>query len=159
MQRLRHSRDGTTHGQPFLLLDLETPQFKALEAFLITVYGEGADSINGLRKQIFIHKNQNPEMMPMTQNAYLQHCRRAAYQASIWACAHKSEIKAPDPAAHGWRKEDQRLLPVWMTIPLVSKACQEMIKCGCKKPCAKACSCKKKSLNCTDLCKCACSKN
>src|ERR1044072_4924959 len=107
-------KDSVTHAmaqlmeQPFLLLNLETPQFKALEAFLITVYGEGANSINGLRKQIFIHKNQNPEMMPMTQNAYLQHGRRAASQASIWACAHKSEIKAPDPAAQGWRKEDQR---------------------------------------------------
>ena len=109
---------------PFTRLDVESPEFKELEAFAISLYGNGADSLNELRKDIFCHRNQNPEMIPPTQNAFLQHCRRAVYQASIWTCANKAEINAPDPCNHGWKKKNQRLLPIWITIPEVSAASQ-----------------------------------
>ena len=141
---------------PFSMLQMESQQFKQLESFFVDIYGGGSTSINEQRKEMFCHRNQNPEMIPPTQNALYHHCQRALYQASIWKSANVAEMKAPDPTKHGWRKEGQRLLPVWISIPEVSIACQELLKCGCKRPCGNACSCKKKSLNCTALCKCNC---
>lgn len=128
-------------------------------SFFVSLYGGGpASTINDQRKEIFCHRNQNPDMLPPTQDALLQHCRRALYQASIWVSAHQSEMKPPHPCNHGWKEQDGKLLPVWITIPTVSTACQILVKCGCKKPCSKNCSCKKKQSSCTHLCKCPCKK-
>jgi len=144
--------------QPFTKLTLDSEQFKVLEAFFVNMYGGGAQHINDQRKMIFCQRNQNPELMPPTQNALFHHCQRALYQASVWVSAHIAEMKAPDPLEFGWKMHDQRLLPVWMLIPEISIACQELIKCGCKRACGNACSCLKKSLNCTALCKCICAR-
>ena len=142
--------------QPFTKLRLDSAQSMALEAFFVTVYGGDGKSINELRQKIFCQRNQNPELIPPTQNALFHHCQRALYQASVWASANVAEMTAPDPLEYGWKKVEQRLLPVWMSIPEVSTACQILVKCTCKRACGNSCSCKKKSLNCTALCKCEC---
>ena len=142
--------------QPFTKLRLDSAQSMALEAFFVTVYGGDGKSINELRQKIFCQRNQNPELIPPTQNALFHHCQRALYQASVWASANVAEMMAPDPLEYGWKKVEQRLLPVWMSIPEVSTACQILVKCSCKRACGNSCSCKKKSLNCTALCKCEC---
>ena len=141
---------------PFTTLRVDSGQFKVLEAFFVAMYGGAVESINEQRKKIFCQRNQNPEVMPPTQNALFHHYQRALYQASVWASAHLNEINAPDPLQFGWRQLEKRLLPLWMSIPDVSAACQELIKCGCQKAFGKACTCKKHSLNCTALCKCKC---
>ena len=56
------------------------------------------------------------DRIPPTQNALLQHTRRAVYQVEIWTSS--TQVQS-------WQ-------PVWMTIPEVSKACSELIKCSCK---------------------------
>jgi len=47
--------------------------------------------------------------------------------------ANVAEMKSPDPLEYGWKKIGKRLLPVWMSIPDVSIACQELVKCGCNR--------------------------
>jgi len=69
-------------------LELLSAQLKCFESFFINNYSDGADTINEQREHIFCHRNQNPEMMPSTQDALLQHCERALYQAGIWASVH-----------------------------------------------------------------------
>ena len=108
-----------------------------------------------MRKKLFC-KTQNVERIPPTQDALYQHCLRAVYQARIWVSAHDCTFQVPDPCLYGWKKEGDKLLPVWITIPAVLEACRELIKCGCKKPCSRACTCKKQELECTRLCKCQC---
>lgn len=46
--------------------------------------------------------------------------------------------------------------PVWSSMPEALKACQELIKCGCKpgRKC-RSCKCGKARLPCTNLCGCA----
>ena len=136
---------------PFSRIDVETTQFKALESYAILLYGSGADTLNGLRNEIFCHRNQNPEMLPPTQDAFVQHFRRAVYQAGIWACANIAEINPPDPCDYGWKNHNNRLQPLWISIAEVRSACQELVKCSCKNVCATACGCRKKSLTCTSL--------
>ena len=144
--------------RPFQQLKMDA-KFAALEELFTKIYGGGAPSINEMRKLIFCQRNQNVEMLPPSQNALFQHCRQAMFQASIWATAHDATVIEPDPCLHGWRQSDSRpssLIPEWVTIAPVALVCAELVKCGCCKPCAVACSCKKHSLACTSLCKCKC---
>ena len=39
----------------------------------------------------------------------------------------------PSPDGFGWRKNGDIWQPVWITVPEVSKGCQELLKCSCKK--------------------------
>ena len=145
--------------QPFSELKMESQLFTSLESFIVKVYGGDTDtkSVNRLRKQMFCQRYQNVEMIPPTQNALYHHSQRALYQSSIWISAHDSLVREPDPCLHGWKESDGKLLPRWISIPQVASVCQELVKCGCKKPCNRACSCFKKGLPCTALCKCLCS--
>lgn len=145
--------------QPFMELKMESQLFTSLEHYIVKVYGGDTQtkSVNQLRKQMFCQRYQNVEMIPPTQNALYHHCQRALYQSSIWISAHDSQVREPDPCLYGWKETDGKLLPRWMSVPQVASVCQELVKCGCKRPCSRACSCFKKGLPCTALCKCLCS--
>ena len=74
------------------------------------------------------------ERIPPTQNALLQHTKQAVYQAGIWTSSTQMQQIIPSPQDFAWTKvsSTQSWQPVWMTIPEVSKACSELIKCSCK---------------------------
>ena len=67
--------------RPFQQLKMDA-KFAALEELFTKIYGGGAPSINEMRKLIFCQRNQNVEMLPPSQNALFQHCRRAMFQLS-----------------------------------------------------------------------------
>ncbi|KAL9978412.1 hypothetical protein ACROYT_G015925 [Oculina patagonica] len=63
----------------------------------------------------------------------------------------------PSPSEWGWKRSESQLWePLWTTLPEASKACQELLKCGCnpEKGCRGHCKCVKAELDCTALCKC-----
>ena len=66
----------------------------------------------------------------------------------------------PDAGNWGWVKdEDGRYKPFWTSDPISSKACSQLVKCGCGEQngvfkCTGRCSCKKAKQVCTELCKC-----
>ena len=43
-------------------------------------------------------------------------------------------MKLDSPEGYGWTmiSEGKSWVPVWLTIPVASKACSEFVKCGCK---------------------------
>ena len=88
-------------------------------------------------------------------DALLQHVRRSIYQAGIWTASDEHQQRAPSPDRFGWQKVDDCWVPIWLTIPEVSKSCRELFKCACKAKCSR-CKCAKANLVCTDLCKCKC---
>ena len=98
------------------------------------------------------------ENIPPTLNALEQHVKRAVYQAGhIWGQALTGKPQVPSPGSWGWEKvtDDSLWTPCWTTLPEASKACEELIKCGCKKSCSQRCSCVKANLKCTELCFCS----
>ncbi|KAJ8359070.1 hypothetical protein SKAU_G00155950 [Synaphobranchus kaupii] len=70
------------------------------------------------------------EKLPPTQDALLQHMKRAIYQAGVWATSTQIQQVIPSPQDYGWTKESGSWMPVWLTIPEVSRACRELIKCS-----------------------------
>ena len=47
---------------------------------------------------------------------------------------------------------------IWMTLPEAARACNKLIRCGCKstRGCSTQCKCAKAGLSCNDLCSCTC---
>ena len=91
------------------------------------------------------------------KDALLQHVKRSIYRAGIWASSNDHQQNIPSPYRFGWKKKDGFWVPVWLTLPEVSRSCRELVKCSCKAQCS-GCKCAKASLPSTDLCKCKCSK-
>ena len=96
------------------------------------------------------HRNILP-----TLHAFEQHVKRSVYQAGYVCQIAVPEFPSPD--LWGWKKSDS-ISPwttLWTVLPEASEACQELIKCGCKKAAINRCKCYKSSLGCTQLCFCS----
>ena len=139
--------------QPTLLSESE---FELIERFTVLLYQKTSEltSVNDLRKQLFSH-NRKIENIPPTAKALEQHAKRATYVAGfIWGQTLKAHQVAPSPEQWGWIKDPLgSLTPNWTTLPEASKACKELLKCGCRTRCIKRwCKCVQANMPCTDLC-------
>ena len=143
-------------------LTVESQHFKLLERFTIVLYNKTSnqESVDEERRELFCQKKRQWTMFH--KDALLQHSKRVAYQAGIWATSDLAQQQTPTPERHGWTLDSnsQSWRPVWITLPLSSKACSELVKCGCKSinGCDTMCSCEKAKWNCTELCSCKCAK-
>ena len=109
-----------------------------------------------LEKNYFAKIGRSLENIPPTQDALAQHLKPAIYQSSIWSVSPDPQCVIPTPSDWGWELKDNTWVPVWITLPVAAKSCNELIKCSCKASKCTRCKCAKASLNCTDLCKCKC---
>ena len=129
-----------------------------LERFVVLLYDRTSSQefVNGARKQLFTQKGRAIDGLPPTQAALLQHTKRAAYQAGH--CLAQTMIATPElpsPSEWGWnRNENGGWKIYWTTLPEVTQACRELLRCGCKKGCMGLCKCLKAGLQCTALCYC-----
>ena len=87
------------------------------------------------------------------QAALIQHTNWALYQASIWSTCLRTQQNIPTPEGFDCTQHDQSWKPVWTLLPEVARACQELLKCGCKSfPfCSRKCKCRDAGLSCTAL--------
>ena len=114
-------------------------------------------TVNEARQVLFAQGNKSIENIPPTQAALAQHIKRAAYQAGhAWGQALEPMQELPSPAKWGWQQSPEGWSPKWTTLAEASRACSELISCGCKKACRGLCKCTKASLPCTALCTCSC---
>ena len=60
----------------------------------------------------------------------------------------------PSPSEWGWIMSDTGWDVCWTTLPEATKACRQLLSCGCKKGCRGQCKCRKAALQCTALCHC-----
>jgi len=144
---------------PYEQLDVTSDCFRTIERFTVVLYDRNSDSsyVNETRKELFCQNGRAMEAIPPTQDALLQHCRRAIYQAGLWTTSSQSWQVVPSPGNYGWRRVDDSWQPLWINIPEVSEACYDLIKCSCKTDCSR-CKCAKAGLQCTARCKCSCDK-
>jgi len=145
--------------RPFEHLDSDSEHFQRIERLIVVLYSKTCHltSVNGAREELFCRKNRKMNMIPPTQDALQQHVKRAVYQAGIWTTSTQVKQVIPSPEDFGWSKDplSQLWVPVWITIPEISKACSELIKCSCKGDCT-ACKCGKANLVYSPLCNCKC---
>jgi hypothetical protein len=150
-----------THALKNLLLmqtDVDSYTMSILERFVIVLYDRTSDveNLNAAIKQMFTKKARALENIPPSSNAFLQHAKRSVSQAvHCWSHSLETQMSLINPADCGWSKDGDKWLPVWMTMPQdMSKMCQELLHCSCKKACTARCKCFKANLPCTSLCQC-----
>ena len=146
-------------SHPFQILNDDSEQFHDIERLTVVLYDKtsASSSVNETRKDLFCHKNCAMDKLPSTSNAPLQHTRRAVFQAAIWTTSTRTQQVLPSAQDFGLSKVADSWVPVWITIPEVSRSCRELLKCTCKGDCSN-CTCGKADLDCSPLCKCSCSK-
>ena len=111
-----------------------------------------SDSVNECRRMLYTKKARAIECIPPTENALIQHIKRAKLISVIWINCLNLNIPEIDYTCWGWVRENNVLQPLWMTIPEASKSCREIKRCGCKKRCSSSrCTCRKFELNCTHV--------
>ena len=147
---------------PYAELKVDSEHFQLLEHFTIIVYDKTSDlqHVNEARQEMFCQKEKSMERLPPTQDALMQHTKRAAYQAGIWCTSDQIEQHVPSPEYWGWTLAEDTWIPVWTKLPIAAQVCSELIKCGCKSKngCGSRCACKKAGWNCCELCSCFCEK-
>ena len=101
-------------------------------------------------------KVREPEKLPPTTDALMQHTKRAHFQALVWSNACYTKPDVP-PLTNCWDMVDGTLKPclTCMTQEPVPDSCMQIVNCKCKKCCTGRCSCKKHDLHCTGACTCA----
>ena len=122
---------------PFEVLNVESHHFNKLERLIVVLYDKASasHSVNETRKELFCQRNTSMDRLPPTQNALLQHIRRAVYQAGVWTTSIHTLQVVPSPQDYGWTKAADSWAPIWMTIPEASRSCRELIRCSCKGNC------------------------
>ena len=128
-----------------------------LERFAVVMYDRTSElsDLNSCRRQLFTKKCRSLELLPPTSDAFLLHVKRAVLQGvHVWGQSLHRHPQPVCPSKWGWIKEDTQWIPLWMTLPKVSKVCRELIHCSCKKGCTNRCKCVKANLTCTALCHC-----
>ena len=115
------------------------------------------ESVNDLRRELFIEENKDLESIPPTSTALFQHALRASYIAGyVWHQSLISQPVLPIIEELGWKTTDSIPIPYRTDLPEASAAIKELIKCGCSPSigCSGRCKCIKSDLPCTELCKC-----
>ena len=131
-----------------------------LERFVVLMYDRTStcENVNKARKVLFTQKGRSIENIPPTSDALQLHTKRVAYQAGhCWGQCDIPCPVIPSPSEWGWTMSEEQLWkPLWMTLPEASKACRELLRCGCRmeKGCKGHCKCRKAEMQCTALCKC-----
>lgn len=130
---------------------------QVLERYVILLYDRTSSclTVEEAQKQLFTRKSRRFDSIPLTRDALLQDVKRTAYQAGhIWGQALIASPLVPSPQLWGWITDSREWRPLWTTLPEITKSCQELVKCGCKKGCRGGCGCRRVSLRCTALCAC-----
>nr|XP_047127620.1 uncharacterized protein LOC124808522 [Hydra vulgaris] len=132
--------------------------FLKFERYVILLYDKTSSTtdLTVCRKILFTKNSQQSEGLPPIKDALFQHLKRAVFQGSIiWGQSLVPQQILPEATKWGWKKTNNAMTPLWMTLPEAPKSCIELIKCRCKKSCGTQCKCKRSGLSCTDLCECS----
>ena len=128
---------------------------QAIEKLVCQLYIQGTTigSVAELRWLLFRRKQAQSERLPPTQAALRQAIMRANYQALIWNNDIVAKPELPSPDEFGWKREEDKWVPVMTTLFPAPEAVIELVRCGCSKSrCSSSrCNCKKAQLRCTDL--------
>ena len=125
-----------------------------IESFVISLYSVSCTltDVNKARQQIFAQSSRTFEYLPPTKAALEEHMKRTTHQAGyVWGQSIIAKQVLPNPSLWGWVKSETGWVPFWTALPRAAKAMNVLISCGC----TTWCSCYKKGIVCTALCKCS----
>ena len=140
--------------------------------FIRELYGErrNAFQLSDMRYKKWIDKSKANTMtgvcdlqsFPPTLEAVRLNIKRAHFQCSIWKNVKMAKAEQLEAEKYGWIKDltNKCIDPVYVepAIPIAPDVLLKITFCGCcsAEPCSsKNCGCRKATLKCSILCKCA----
>ena len=101
----------------------------SIERFVILLYDRGSTclKVNEARKDLFTRKSRAIDAIPPTDDALNLHLKRSF----VWGQIMEQIQSLSSAADWGWKMGERTWEPLWTTLPSASKACRELIKCGC----------------------------
>ena len=124
------------------------------------LYANGSNednTVDHVRIRLFSQKTRDAKRISPTSDALDQHHKRNVFQANIWATGQMSMVSVNNPTTHGWKEENGKLLPIFITPPLAKDVFEIDVKSSCPITCSQ-CKCVKTMLKCTRQRKCTCKK-
>jgi len=122
---------------------------------ILNVYSRNAQEFEDLRALKFLNnKSTLLKLLPPTEDAFVQHLRRAASATLVDKSANLPKPDLPSFDSYGWKTDGDSVVPVASTEPLWPKDVAEAIPCSCKKGCSHNCSCARRQVPCYIGCKC-----
>ena len=131
-----------------LIADLYDPKGKGTATHM---------SMNTLRVKMALEKDLDLARMPPCEPSFLQQTLRSSWQVQLWMASHIPRPELGSPESYGWKREDDRLVPVYFTGPMASELLKDlMCSCSTKKKCSSptSCVCRQQHLPCIELCTC-----
>ena len=142
---------------------------KEASTFIAACYGlGGVASMTKARYKVWLRKTGRkgiqkvPELktIPCTNEAFIEHVKRAHLQVAIWYGAIEGTTPDVEPTNFGWTEEThtRSLIPITIRkgTSSVPRELLETIRCGCssERPCSTTrCGCFSTKLPCTVVCK------
>ena len=113
-------------------------------------------SMDILRAKFAAKRDSSLAKLPPCEDSIKQHIRRASWQVRIWISSHIPKPDLGSPLHHGWRKEENRLVPVYFEGVSASELLQDLLcTCSVISHCtAASCVCRQNNLPCVELCSC-----
>ena len=111
------------------------------------------ENFNSIRIECYekLQNDININRIPPTDSALQQHAFRVYLQCQDWF------FNNLNPTDWGWKVENNFLIPVYTSKPLLPEKFLKKFNCGCSKGMAgcvsKVCTCKKLGLKCSVFCK------
>jgi len=102
----------------------------------------------------FLNKSTLVKLLSPTEDAFIQHVKRAALATLVDKVAHGAKPEVGPVTNYGWS-----FVPVPTTQPAWPDHMSKKIACGCMKGCNRNCSCSKKGVPCYIGCRCQGSKD
>ena len=136
----------------------DSVHMQRLERYYILQYckSSSCSRVNQARVALFKTGTRLLDKIPPTQDALLQHIKRALLQAGyIWKQALKCKPILPPFTEWGWKRDTSGLLtPLWSLLSDISHTGSLLLHCNCRVSCTGNCKCARAGLNCTSLCRC-----
>ena len=134
------------------VLDADT--IASAEKFACRMYKTSENSFD-LACVVLLGNISSPEKLTPTSNVFKQHLERWHYQTAVWSRVRIQKPVLPNPEETDWTLAEDLLVPVFMTLDPIPKACLEMVSYRCTIGCAiLPCKCRESHVVCTGLCGC-----
>ena len=132
--------------------------FKALEQFVCRLYDAKCDNTNEARNQKLCSsiKVPEPQKLPSTRDALLQHSKRVSFVTAIVKRSLENSPIISSLVGNSWKIENNSLVVDWLLLPVAPADVIDQISCNCKNSMCRtlACECKSHGFKCADLCGC-----
>ena len=137
--------ENTSIGARKFIASLYDPKGKEKEAH---------SNMNVLRAKLPAKRECVLAKLPPCEECLKQHVRWAAWQTRIWISCHIAKPDLGSPLEYGWKREGEKLVPVYYEGLSASEVMQDLL-CTCSKRnlCGTdSCSCRKNRSACVELC-------